>query len=148
MLFPELVSPGKYKQVKIGREEIKNIGKNGSILLQLRRTRESTSPVVSTRNPKQNFLSSSNLFSKKTIPLAVHNYIAFTQIAARGWPYYVPRSKDSLPLKEPSINSFSWSGPADSHFVHSFFHKCVVLNYQPGWPSSAATWFEWGGPVY
>ena len=23
MLFPELVSPGKYKQVKIGREEIK-----------------------------------------------------------------------------------------------------------------------------
>ena len=102
MLFPELVSPGKYKQVKIGREEIKNIGKNGSILLQLRRTRESTSPVVSTRNPKQNFLSSSNLFSKKTIPLAVHNYIAFTQIAARGWPYYVPRSKDRLPLKELS----------------------------------------------
>ena len=47
MLFPELVSPGKYKQVKIGREEIKNIVKNGSILLQLRRTRESSSPVYS-----------------------------------------------------------------------------------------------------
>ena len=48
-----------------------------------------------------------------------------------------------------SINSFSWSGPADSHFVHSFFHKYVVLNNLPGWPSSAATWFEWGGrPVY
>ena len=57
----------------------------------------------------------------------------------------MPRSKDRLPLKELSINSFSWSGPADSHFVHSFFHKCVVFNYQPGWPSSAATWFEWGG---
>ena len=133
MLFPELVSPGKYKQVKIGREEIKNIGKNGSILLQLRRTRESTSPVVSTRNPKQNTISLLLLirFHKETIPLAVHNYIAFTQLAARGWPYYVPRSKDRLPLKELSINSLSWSGPADSHFVHSFFHKCIVFNYQP-----------------
>ena len=57
----------------------------------------------------------------------------------------MPRSKDRLPLKELSINSLSWSGPADSHFVHSFFHKCVVLNNLPGWPSSAATWFEWGG---
>ena len=56
----------------------------------------------------------------------------------------MPRSKDRLPLKELSINSFSWSGLADSHFVDSFCHKCVVLNYQPGWPSSAA-WFEWGG---
>ena len=73
-------------------------------------------------------------FHKKTIPLAVHNYIAFTQIAARGWPYYVPRSKDRLPLKELSINSLSWSGPADSHFVHSFFHKCIVFIYQPGQP--------------
>ena len=131
--------------MKIEREERKKHVKNGSILPKLRRTRESTSPVISTRNPKQNTIppSSSNSFSlKKTIPLAVHNYIAFTQIAARGRPYYVPRSKDRLPLEEPSINSVSWSGPADSHFVHSFFHKCVELNYQPGWPSSAATWFE------
>ena len=84
-------------------------------------------------------------FHKKTIPLADHNYIAFTQIAARGWPFYVPRSKDRLPLKELSINSLSWSGPADSHFVHSFFHKCIVFIYQPGWLSSVGTWFEWGG---
>ena len=102
MLFPELVSPGKYKQVKIGREEIKNIGKNGSILLQLRRTRESTSPVVSTRNPKQNTISLLLLIrfhKKKNIPLAVHNYIAFTQISVRGLPSYVPRSKVKTSVK-------------------------------------------------
>ena len=86
MLFPEHVSPGKYKQVKIGREEKKNIGKNESILFKLNRTRESASPVVSTVQEK-------------------------------------------LSMKELSVNSLSWSGPADSHFVHSSFHNCtVVLN--------------------
>ena len=39
----------------------------------------------------------------------------------------MPSSKDRLPLKEPSINSFSWSGPADSHFVHSFFISVLYL---------------------
>ena len=73
-------------------------------------------------------------FHKKTIPLSVHNYRAFTLISVRGLPSYVPRSKDRPPLKELSIYSLSWSGPADSHFVHSFFHKCIVFIYQPGQP--------------
>ena len=55
--------------------------------------------------------------------------------------------KSRLLLKELSINSLSWSGPADSHFVHSIFHKCIVYIYQPGWPSSVATWFERGACV-
>ena len=55
--------------------------------------------------------------------------------------------KSRLPLKELSINSLSWSGPADSHFVHSIFHKCIVYIYQPGWPSSVTTWFESGACV-
>ena len=84
-------------------------------------------------------------FHKKTIPLSVHNYRAFTLISVRGLPSYVLRSKDRPLLKELSIYSLSWSGPADSHFVHSFFHKCIVFIYQPGWLSSVGTWFEWGG---
>ena len=135
MLFPELVSPGKYKQVKIGREEIKKtLVRMGRFYLsyveQENLLPRSFPPEIPNKTPFPLLLLIR--FHKKTIPLAVHNYIAFTQIAARGWPYYVPRSKDRLPLKELSINSLSWSGPADSHFVHSFFHKCIVFIYQPG----------------
>ena len=39
----------------------------------------------------------------------------------------MPRSKDRLPLKELSINSLSWSGPADSHFYTHFFISVLYL---------------------
>ena len=39
----------------------------------------------------------------------------------------MPRSKDILPLKELSINSLSWSGPADSRFYTHFFTSVLYL---------------------
>ena len=39
----------------------------------------------------------------------------------------MPRSKDRLPLKELSINSLSWSGPADSRFYTHFFTSVLYL---------------------
>ena len=86
-------------------------------------------------------------FHKKTIPLAVHNYIAFTQIAARGWPYYVPRSKDRLPLKELSkivlVGLDQQTPTLSTHFFISVLYLIInqagQVQLQPGLN---------GGPVY
>ena len=133
MLFPELVSPGKYKQVKIGREEIrKTLVRMGRFYLSYVEQENLLHRSFPPEIPNKISCYLLIRFHKKTIPLSVHNYRAFTLISVRGLPSYVPRSKDRPPLKELSIYSLSWSGPADSHFVHSFFHKCIVFIYQPG----------------
>ena len=76
------------------------------------------------------------LHKKKTIPLAVHNYIAFTQIAARGWPYYVPRSKDRLPLKELSkivlVGLDQQTPTLSTHFFISVLYLLYLIINQVG----------------
>ena len=57
----------------------------------------------------------------------------------------MPRSKDRLPLKELSKIVLVGLDQQTPTLSTIFFNKCVVFNYQSGWPSSAATWFEWGG---
>ena len=118
VLFPELGSPSKYRQVKIRREKEKKrsewvdsttVTSNKRIYYPGRLHHKSRT--------KHHLLSSSYSFSYKTIPHAVRHHIAFTQRSVRGWPYYVLHSKDRILLEELSINSLSWSRPADSHFL-------------------------------
>ena len=150
MLFPELVSPGKYKQVKIGREEIKKtLVRMGRFYLsyveQENLLPRSFPPEIPNKTPFPLLLLIR--FHKKNYSSCCPQLYSFHPDSSSRLAILCTTFKRQTSFKGTIKNSLSWSGPADSHFVHSFFHKCVVFNYQPGWPSSAATWFEWGACV-